>query len=94
MIKSAFTLTRGGGPGLKSGDFERIYFLNGTLIKFYNSEHGLLNRDDLPCCRKQDKTNRPVQTDHFSHTIKFLFDLPRILCIILIRRNGRFHLYI
>ena len=26
----------------KCGDFERTYYLNGPLIKFYNSDHGLL----------------------------------------------------
>ena len=35
-----------------------------------------------------------VHTDHLSYKISFLFDLSRALYVILIRRNGRFHLYI
>ena len=32
----------GEGSGLKSGGFERAYFLIGSLIKFSNLDHGLL----------------------------------------------------
>ena len=62
--------------------------------KFYNSDHGLLNWDCLTRCTQQTKTNRPVQTDYLSHTLIFLSDSSRWLCILLIRRNGRFHLFI
>ena len=53
----------------KSGDFKRMCFLNGPLIKFYNSDSDLINWDGLAYCREQVKTNKPVLTDHISHTI-------------------------
>ena len=62
-------------------NFVPVYFLNGLLIKFYNSEHGLFKWDCPTCYRKEAKTNRTVQTDHLSHTISFLFDSSRALGI-------------
>lgn len=62
------------------------------FIKFYNSDHGLLNWNGLACCKQQTKTNRPVQTDYLSHATSFLFYSSRVLFIIL--RIGRFYLYI
>ena len=93
MIQSVSTHTRGMGL-LKSDDFELTYFLNSHLTKLYNSDHGLLNRDNLACSRKQSKTNKPVQANHLSLRIRFLFDSSRALYIILIMRNSRFFLYI
>ena len=43
-----------GGAGVSwsiSDDFEHKYFFFNDLLKnFYNSDHSLLNRDNLGCC--------------------------------------------
>ena len=52
------------------------------LIKIYNWNQGIAS------CRQHAKTNKPVQNDHLSHTISFLFDSSRTLCTIMIRRKG------
>ena len=64
-----------------------------SLINFYKSNRGLLNWGSLACCRKQAKSKNSVQIYHLSHTIRFLLDLSRRLCFILIGTIGRFHLY-
>lgn len=74
-------------------DFEPTYFLNSSVIKFYNADHDLLNGDSLSSCIQPMKKQMSSNWILFPHN-SFQFYSSRALCIILIRKNNTFHSYI